>query len=106
MRILTAACVVALLLVACQDPTSLMTDPLDPTIEQAAAGYDKPMLPAYKLPHERFPNKADSFGDYKSAHPEVYGITVPPAVHVRPLGEFEPAANRFRRLPLLPPADP
>jgi len=53
----------------------------------------KPMLPAYKLPGDLFPLKGDSYDDFRNSHPEIYGITNPPTVGVRPVAEYEPSAR-------------
>ena len=54
---------------------------------------ERPMLPAYKLPGDFKPLKADQYSDYRDSHPEVYGITEPPGVAFRPVAEYEPAAR-------------
>jgi len=83
-----------LVLVACQQevpaPSPAVPDNLEPA---AAAVDDKPMLPAYKLPGDHRPAKADQYDDFRNAHPELYGITQPPSVVVRPVAEYEPASR-------------
>ena len=54
---------------------------------------DKPMLPAYKLPGDMRPLKADQYDDYRDAHPELYAITEAPTVAVRPVAEYEDAGR-------------
>ncbi len=57
--------------------------PLEPA---ATAG-----LPAWQLPGEyESAGKADQWDDYRTTHPEWFGITAPPVVAVRPLAEYEP----------------
>ena len=88
--------VLALFVVGCQQQsTPVVPMSQDNLLEQAVPVVldDKPMLPAYKTLEELYPDKADSFGDYKDAHPEIYGINNPPSVGSRPVAEYEPAAK-------------
>ena len=82
---------VSLLALACQEDAQL-SDPAMPNVEQALPSSAKPMLPAYETEREKLTSfKGDEFGDYKSSHPELYGITNPPGVPVRPAAEYEQA---------------
>ena len=48
-------------------------------------------LPAWELPGEAAqPGKADEWDDYRATHPELFGVTAPPVVPIRPLAEYEP----------------
>ncbi len=62
-------------------------------VAEAALTSSKPMLPATRTAAERVVNKADQFGDFKASHPEVFGITNPPSVPVRPVAEWEEASK-------------
>ena len=53
----------------------------------------KAMLPAYKLPGDMRPLKADQYDDWRDAHPELYAITEAPTVAVRPVAEYEDAGR-------------
>jgi len=49
-------------------------------------------LPAWEEPWELArPGKADQHDDYREEHPELYSVTAPPVVPVRPLAEYEPS---------------
>jgi agmatine/peptidylarginine deiminase len=65
--------------------------PADRTEGAAAAGEDFG-LPAFETDLEKLrAGKADEYDDYREAHPELYGVTAPPVVPVRPMAEYEPA---------------
>jgi agmatine/peptidylarginine deiminase len=53
----------------------------------------KPMLPAYKLPGDMRPLKADYYDDWRDSHPEIYAITKGPSVAIRPVAEYEDAGR-------------
>ena len=98
MRSLVAMFVMSLFVWGCQEQSGqrVVADRMPEGVQRAETiPGDKPMLPAYKLPHEKFPNKADSFGDYKDSHPEWYGISNPPSVGVRPIAEYEPGQQKL-----------
>ena len=81
---------------ACQqaEAPASRTPPSLETLEEAVVPeVGKPMLPAYKVLGDFKPLKADEFSDYRDAHPELYAITNPPTVGVRPVAEYEDAAR-------------
>ena len=82
-----------LVLAGCSEQTGISAPGIPESAKIAAPDSFKPMLPAHKLPHERTVNKSDSYGDFKAGQPEVYGITNPPSVGVRPTAEYEPASE-------------
>ena len=93
-------CLTMLLLVAfamgCQAETPVGADaPLShKTVEAATVPQmGKPLLPAYKLPGDLRPLKADYYDDYRDSHPELYAITEAPSVAVRPVAEYEDAGR-------------
>ena len=48
-------------------------------------------LPAWETEAEkRVPGKADKWDDYRESHPELFGVTAPPVVNIRPFAEYEP----------------
>lgn len=79
------------LALSCQEETQFSMPDM-PGVEHAQPKGAKAMLPAFETEREKLTSfKGDQFGDYRSAHPELYGITVPPGVPVRPAAEYEPA---------------
>jgi len=95
MRKIIVAVLSLSLLASCQESTEMrssgITKPPVEIGEMAADPDAKPMLPKYKTLSERFPNKADQYGDFKNAHPEWFGITTAPSAAVRPAAEWETA---------------
>jgi agmatine/peptidylarginine deiminase len=81
---------------ACQQtqaPASSTSLPQENLEEAVVPELGKPMMPAYKLPGDFRPLKADEYSDYRDAHPELYAITNAPTVGVRPVAEYEDAAR-------------
>ncbi len=93
MKIRLSLLMVALLAFACDNETSPAASAPsvapETTLEEAVAPLGKPMLPAYKTLGDLRPAKADQYDDYRNSHPELYAITMPPSVAVRPVAEYE-----------------
>ena len=93
MKSVAAAFAIAVLmgvsgLMGCQSDLSQVATQSVAKADEVPANF----LPAWKLPGDyKIPGKADSYDDYRAAHPEWYAITVPPSkAGIRTFREWQP----------------
>jgi agmatine/peptidylarginine deiminase len=89
---LSALCIV---MFACQQSVDLsppIPEGLEPAVNFEELRNRPMLLPAYEMEWEKkVPGKVDANDDYRTAHPQWYSITEPPALpNFRPMNEWEP----------------